>query len=231
MNSSKVEAIASWFTSKTYREVQVFLEFVNFYKRFVHEYNKIAFSLTDLLQESKNEVKTKSFLWFDDATKAFDKFRDVFITISILIHFNFKLRIRMKIDVSNFAIANILSQLQKNEQWHLIAFWFRKMISVERNYEIYDQKLLAIVMTFKQWRHYVEKNVFLVEVLTNHNNLREFMNVKKLNSRQTKWTMKLASFDFIIVHRSRKTNFANASSRRSNYEKFKTIMKTLLSTL
>ena len=40
--------------------------------------------------------------------------------------------------------------------------------------------------------------------------------------------MKLISFDFIIVHRSRKTNFANASSRRSNYEKLKTIMKILL---
>ena len=43
--------------------------------------------------------------------------------------------------------------------------------------------------------------------------------------------MKLISFDFIIVYRSKKTNFANASSRRSNYEEFKTIMKILLFTL
>ena len=231
MNSSRVKAIASWFTSKTYREVQVFLRFVNFYKRFVYEYSRIASFLIDLLQENKNEVKTKSFLWFDDATKAFDKLREIFITISILIHFNFKLRIRMKIDASNFAIANILSQLQKNEQWHLITFWFKKMISIERDYKIYDQEFLVIVMTFKQWRYYVKENVYLVEVLTDHNNLREFMNVKELNSRQTRWAMKLISFDFIIVHRSRKTNFTNTSSRRSNYEEFKTIMKILLFTL
>ena len=209
----------------------LFNRFVNFYRRFVHEYSRIASLLIDLLQESKNEVKTKSFLWFDDAAKAFDKLREIFITISILIHFNLKLRIRMKIDASNFAIANILSQLQKNEQWHLIAFWFKKMISIERNYEIYDQELLAIVMTFKQWRHYVEESVYLVKVLTDHNNLREFMNVKKLNLRQIRWAMKLTFFDFIIVHRSRKTNSANASSRRSDYEEFKTIMKILLFTL
>ena len=105
------------------------------------------------------------------------------------------------------------------------------MISVERNYEIYDQKLLTIVMTLKSWSHYVEENVYLVKVLTDHNNLREFINVKELNSRQIKWAMKLTSFDFIIVHRSRKINSANASSRHSNYEEFKTIMKILLFTL
>ena len=60
------------------------------------------------------------------------------------------------------------------------------MISAEQWYETHDQELLAIVMAFKQWRHYLESSAHSVEVLTDHNNLCGFMNVKSLNGRQAR---------------------------------------------
>ena len=60
------------------------------------------------------------------------------------------------------------------------------MISVKTRYETYDAKLLAIVKTFKNWRHYLEGYQYKVLVLTNHNNLRQFMNTKSLSSRQVR---------------------------------------------
>jgi len=57
------------------------------------------------------------------------------------------------------------------------------MILAEYNYKTYNQELLTIVIAFKHWRYYVEGAAFSVEVLTDHNNLRGFINIKSLNGR------------------------------------------------
>jgi hypothetical protein len=89
-------------------------------------------------------------------------------------------------DVSKFAIAAILSHFQEEGQWRSVAFWLRKLIPAETRYETHDQQLLAIVTAFKQWRHYLEGSTHTVEVLTDHNNLVAFQNVKSVNSRQAR---------------------------------------------
>ena len=52
MNLSKVNIIKTWLRSKMYWEIQVFLRFINFYRRFIHYYSQIAESLTKLLRDS-----------------------------------------------------------------------------------------------------------------------------------------------------------------------------------
>jgi hypothetical protein len=52
----------------------------------------------------------------------------------------------MKIDAFDFVIADIFSQLVEiDDQWRSIAFYFKKMIFVKRNYEVNDQEMLIIV--------------------------------------------------------------------------------------
>ena len=50
MNSRRVKVIQTWFELKTLRELQIFLKFTNFYKRFVRFYVKITRVLTKLLK-------------------------------------------------------------------------------------------------------------------------------------------------------------------------------------
>ena len=57
------------------------------------------------------------------------------------------------------------------------------MIPAETCYETYDGKLLAIVEAFKIWKHYLDGCKHKVLVLSNHNNLRQFMDTKSLSSR------------------------------------------------
>ncbi len=78
------------------------------------------------------------------------------MTAPILRHFDPTKKIRIETDASIFALVAILSQLFEDGLWHPIVFWSRKMIPAECNYETHDQELLAIVMAFKHWRHYVE---------------------------------------------------------------------------
>jgi len=105
------------------------------------------------------------------------------------------------------------------------------MINVERNYKTYDQKLLIIVMMFKHWWYYVKDNYHTVEVLTDHNNLKNFMNIWKLNERQVKWIIRLLIYNFEIMHKLEKINLINASSRWFNYKNKYIFVNYLLLTL
>ncbi len=62
MNLSRIDIIKTWFRLKMYWEIQVFLRFVNFYRRFIHHYSQIAESLTELLRDSVKDVKMSLFI-------------------------------------------------------------------------------------------------------------------------------------------------------------------------
>ena len=142
----------------------------------------------------------------------------------MLVHFNLKNFIQIKIDVSKFVIAAILFQLIfvfddfEQKKWHFVVFHSRKIIFVETCYETHDQKFLTIIMTFKQWKHYLKNNRHFIIVLINYNNLRYFMITTSLNRRQVKWTLIFVEYDFKIKYRTKNINFANDSLKRFNYE-------------
>ena len=82
------------------------------------------------------------------------------------------------------------------------------MIFAETRYENHNGELLAIVEAFKTWRHYLEGCKHKVLVLTNHNNLRQFMDTKSLSSRQVRWAQELSRYHFRIDYRQGKANGA-----------------------
>ena len=88
------------------------------------------------------------------------------------------------------------------------------MISAETRYKTHDAELLAIVKVFKNWCYYLEDCQYKVLVLTNHNNLRRFMDTKSLSSRQVRWAQELSRYHFRIDYRQGKANgAADALSR------------------
>ena len=231
MDPERVASIKDWPRPKTHRDVQVFLGFANFYRRFIYQYSKIASPLTDLLQGSKEGKKPGPLNWTPEAQSAFEELRDTFTKAPLLVHFDPKRKIRIETDASGYGIAGILSQLQDDGNYHPVAYWSRKMIPAERNYETHDQELLAIVKVFEQWRHYLEGAQQTVDVWTDHDNLRGFMDLKSLSARQRRWVMKLAAVDFEIFHRAGKTNPADPPSRRPDYQGDNPDAITMLPTL
>ena len=185
-----------------------------------------------LLKGSKNEKKTEPFEWLKDAAKTFVYLKKVFMTALILVHFDSELKNQMKTDAFEHTVTEIYSQLQTSEQWHSVAYWVWKLFSAEESSETHDLELLVIVEAFKQWHHYLERSTHSVKVLTDHNNLCGFMNIKMLNEWQTQWAVRLAAFDFVIKHRLSKTNLTDALLRRLNYiEAISENIDKLLSTL
>ncbi len=92
------------------------------------------------------------------------------------------------------------------------------MIDAERNYEIHDAELFAIVESFRHWRHYLEQLYHTVEVLTDYSNLRLFMSTYKLTRRQLRWALDLSAFDFRLVYRKGTLNPPDGLSRQPDYQ-------------
>ena len=130
--------------------------------------------------------------------------RQAFTKAPILQHFDPECHIRIETDASGYAIGGVLSQLTSDHltsdqgQWHPVAYFSRKMIPAETRYETHNDELLAIVEAFKTWKHYLEGCKHKVLVLTDHNNLRRFIDTKSLSSRQVCWAQEFSCYHFRI---------------------------------
>ena len=132
------------------------------------------------------------------AKRAFTQLRQAFTKALILRHFEPECYIWIETHASGYAIGGLLSQLTSNNlgQWHLVAFYSQNMIPAETWYKTHNGKLLAIVKAFKTWRHYLEGCKHDLLVLTNHYNLRRFIDTKSLSSRQFRWVQELSRYYF-----------------------------------
>jgi hypothetical protein len=198
--------------------VQIFLKFANFYRKFIEKFFRVADALSALLKRSDKNKFHIFFEFTSDAKKSFEKLRQIFFTASLLRHFDSNRKIKLETDASNFAISEIISQLNEAiEQWYFIIYWFKKMTFVERNYDANEFEMLAIVKTCKQWQHYVENAKHQILIIIDHVNLRTFFIIKILSRRKIKWWKKFSKFDLLIEYRSKRLNSANAFNRRSDY--------------
>jgi hypothetical protein len=167
MNLAKIAIVKKWIKSTTRWHVRTFLKFVEFYRKFIKKFNKIAKSLTNLLKERKKKKFDKEFEFTKKARIAFAQLKNVFIKTSILLHFDSKRKIRLKIDASDFAISEILSQLiEETNQWHFVAFFSRKMFVAKQNYKIEEVEMLVVIESCRVFRHYVEDAFFSITLIS-----------------------------------------------------------------
>jgi hypothetical protein len=159
-------------------------------------------------------------LWTELQQKAFQELKNEVTSEWVLIIPKPGRPFRMETDASNFAIAAILSQLDNEGKWRPVAFLSRSLNDAERNYEIYNKEMLAIMHGFYEWAHYLKGNDKITEVLTDHQNLTFFRKPQNLNCRQARWIMDLQEYNFTIKHRPGKANTkADLLSRRAGFPK------------
>ena len=106
----------------------------------------------------------------------------------------------LETDASDHALAAILST-QSNGEIRPIAFHSRAFSAAEINYDVHDKELLAIVESFKKWRHYLEGVTTPVEVYTDHKNLTYFSETKTLSRCLARWSEFLSQFNLSIKFR------------------------------
>ena len=222
MDPSRISAIAEWRSHPpvTYRDVQVFLGFCNFYRRFIFGFSRIARPLHILLKGMRKGRKPGKIgaEWGSSQNQAFNQLIDAFITTPVLRHYDPFRPCRVETDASDAAAAGILSQKFEDNCWHPIAYYSRKFTGAELNYPIYDKEMMAIVLSFQHWRHYLQGAPDIIEVWSDHENLSRFMKQTALNGRQSRWLTFLIPYDFTIYYRKGALNPADGLSRRPDHK-------------
>lgn len=213
MDPSKVAGVKEWPKPTKVKHVQAFLGLTNFYRRFIKDFAKVARPLTILT------CKDVQWKWEEQQEKAFQGLKDAFTTAPILQIPNDTARYRLETDSSDFATGAVLEQLGEDKLWHTVAFFSKSLNEHERNYEIYDKELLAIIRALEEYRHYLEGHPEPIEIWSDHLNLTYFRQAQKLTRRQARWSLFLTRFNFTLRHRPGKSMIrADPLSRRPDHE-------------
>ncbi|KAK3569088.1 hypothetical protein QTP86_022131 [Hemibagrus guttatus] len=210
MDEKKVTAVRDWPTPTTVKELQRFLGFANFYRRFIRGYSSVTSPLTNLLRN-----KPKTLVWTPAATHAFQTLKQAFTIAPLLVHPDPELPFIVEVDASTTGVGAVLSQQQGNpRKLHPCAFFSRKLNPAEVNYDIGNRELLAVKLALEEWRHWLEGAKHPFTVLTDHKNLEYLWAAKRLNPRQARWALFFTRFKFAMSYRPGSKNVkADALSR------------------
>lgn len=213
VDPDKIKKVEDWPEPLNTKDVQSFVGFANYYRQFIRGFSGVAAPLTKLMS-SKRE-----FSWDEPAQKAFEELKRLLTSTPVLQLFDPDKPCTVETDASDYALGGVLSQPGSDGKLRPVAFHGRKFNSAETRYSTADKELLAIVDSMKHWRYYLEGAKHVIQVYTDHANLRNFTTTKELNSRQLRWSDALASYSFRVSHRSGKLNAnADALSRRADFQ-------------
>jgi len=212
MDPVKVAGVAAWPTPENKKDVQQFVGFTNFYRRFIRDFSDIARPLFDLT------AKGKLWVWTEKEAAAFQALKDAVTSDPVLILPDESQMYRLEADSSDFASGAVLSQEAPDGKWHPVAFFSKSLSPVQRNYEIHDKEMLVIVRSLEEWRHFLEGVQHPVEIWMDHKNLEYFWKSQNLNRRQARWSLYLSRFDFTLHHKpGRLMGRPDALSRRPDH--------------
>ncbi|KAM4064451.1 reverse transcriptase (RNA-dependent DNA polymerase) [Hirsutella rhossiliensis] len=162
MQQDKINSVKEWPTPKNVKDVQSFLGFANYYRRFIKDFGKIATPLHDLTK------KEKEFTWDDKANEAFECIKTTITQEPVLTTFDPERQIELETDASDFALGAQIGQKDDEGRLRPIAFYSKKLHGAELNYPIYDKEFLAIIQAFKEFRHYLLGSKHKIKVYTDH---------------------------------------------------------------
>ncbi|KAK2906403.1 hypothetical protein Q8A73_010346 [Channa argus] len=192
----KTRAVTEWPRPGTRKQLQRFLGFANFYRRFIKNYSTVAAPLTKLTSP------VAPFHWTEKAKGAFTRLKELFTSPPILSQPDTSRQFIVEVDASEIGVGAVLSQRSEGDQkLRPCTFFSRQLSPAERNYSVGDRELLVIKLALEQWRHWLEGALQPFIIWTEHKNLAHLRTAKRLNSRQARWFFFFDRFDFSLTYR------------------------------
>jgi len=89
--------------------------------------------------------KNQKWDWTEKQEKAFRELKEQFTKELVLAAPDLDKKMRMEVDVLDYTIGGMLSMEYEDGLWRLVVFLSKSLNKTERNYEIYDKEMLAII--------------------------------------------------------------------------------------
>lgn len=107
--------------------------------------------------------------------------KKVFTTRPTLVAPDLDEEMRVEEDMLEYATGGVLSMKCEDEKLRPVAFISKLLNEAERNYEIHNREMLAIVRCLDEWRHLLKGAQNKCEIWSDYKNLKYFMGSQKLN--------------------------------------------------
>ena len=103
----------------------------------------IARPLYDIV---KNDQKWE---WTERQEGVFRKLKERFTRELVLAMLDLDKKMRMEVDMLDYAIRGVLSMECENEKWQPVIFLSKSLNKIERNYKIHDKEMLVAIRGWK----------------------------------------------------------------------------------
>jgi hypothetical protein len=110
MAKDRIATMEEWPMPDSHCNIQVFLVFANFYRRFIKSFSKIVQPLTAILKDYEEGKIVGPFQLTNEMQEAFWCLQSEFTKAPVLAYFDYEKPIRLEMDASGFAIAGIIMQ-------------------------------------------------------------------------------------------------------------------------
>ncbi len=194
MDPAKIAGVNTWPVPQNATEVQKALGFFNFYRPFIKDFPFIARPLHKLTQ------KDQEWHWGTEEQEAFDKLKKQVTTEPILVHAKLEDQFELEVDALGYTVGADLLQRKEDGKRHPIGYYSATLNEAQRNYNIYDLELLAIVMALKNWRPLLAGSPHKVIIYSNHLNLQYWRLPQRISRRVAREVLELLEYDFEIRH-------------------------------
>jgi len=74
----------------------------------------------------------------------------------VLVTLDLNKEMRVEVDTSYFVMGEVLLMKCEDEKWTPVAYILKSLNKAERNYEIHNKEMLAIIRCLEVWRHFLE---------------------------------------------------------------------------
>ena len=203
---SKLDAIKKIPIPQDVTHLKSFLGLVNYYRKFVDQFARIALPLYALTK------KGVPYEWGGAQDAAFNRLKKELISAKCLYAPDFQRQFILQTDASDDGIGAVLTQRFEDGE-HPVAYISRQLLPAEVNYSATEQEALAVVWSIKTFEHYLIDKPFVV--VTDHHSLQWMPQKQSVNKRLARWALYLSELTFTVEYRKGKDN-ANADGLSRN---------------
>ena len=139
IEKEKVDGVLSWPEPKNVKDVRKFLGLANYYRRFIKDFTQVARPMNMLMRK---DIKWK---WRREQQKTFNELKRIFTTRLVLAAPDLDKEFRVEADALNYTTREVLLIKCSDEMWRPVAFIFKSLSDTEKNYEIHNKEMLAVV--------------------------------------------------------------------------------------
>ena len=178
-NDKLIKAVKEYTLPKNVQELKRFLGLASYFRRFVHQFSRVAQPLHRLA------CKNTEFDWSDECQSAFERLKELLVTSPILAYPNFQRDFLLETDASQQGLGAVLSQVQSDNRSHPIAYASRGLTPAEKNYGITDLETLAVVWSISHFHYYLYGHK--VTVYTDHSAVKSVLEMSSSSGRHAPW--------------------------------------------